>query len=187
MRIAARALLLIFISFTAAWFLVKPVRVTLPTVFGITCFDKVICLEDASKLGEAQRLYAESASFVSDTVGRIDGSPKVIFCSSVKCDNTFGLGARSAVTFGRMGTVIGHHSWHSHFVRHELIHFLQYERLGVLTVLLKPKWIIEGMAYSMSLDSRSELEEPWQNYRIMFNEWYSNIDKNNLWQIILEY
>jgi hypothetical protein len=187
MKIAARMLLLILISLTAAWFIVKPIRVTHPAVFGITCFNEVVCLDDASKLEEAQRLYAESANFVSDTVGSIEGSPKVIFCSSVKCNDAFGLGARSAVTFGRMGTVIAHNSWHSHIVRHELIHFLQYERLGVLRVLLMPDWIIEGMAYSMSLDSRSELEEPWQHYRSKFSNWYGSIDKNNLWKLVIEY
>jgi hypothetical protein len=37
--------------------------------------------------------------------------------------------------------------------------------------MAKP-WLIEGMAYSLSNDPRSELHEPFESYRQQFNNWY---------------
>lgn len=47
--------------------------------------------------------------------------------------------------------------WEPHFVRHEMIHHLQAERLSTLTLLLKPRWFVEGMACALSDDPREPL------------------------------
>jgi hypothetical protein len=104
-----------------------------------------------------------------------------VFCSTQACADSFGLGDRSAVTVGTVGTVIGPHAWAPHYVRHELIRQLQAERLGVMSLLLKPSWFVEGMAYALSDDPRPTLTEPWQGYRARFKSWHSTIGTADIW------
>lgn len=182
MKIAFRiAFLLLVVVPLAAWFIVKPVRVIAPTANGMQCANKSVCVEVPDKLQEATALYSESLSFVEKSVGPIQGEPLVVFCSTQTCANQFGLGARSAVTVGTIGTVIGPNAWKAYYVRHELIHHLQGQQFGVLRRILMPSWLIEGMAYSLSEDSRSNLAEPWQQYRDQFNKWLATIGRENMW------
>lgn len=67
-------------------------------------------------------------------------------------------------------------------MRHELIHYLQGKGLGVLNLLFKPSWFIEGMAYGLSQDPRHKLAEPFQSYRAEFLSWYATIDKSKIWR-----
>lgn len=165
----------------AAWFVVKPVRVVAPTTVGMHCVNPWICVETPDTLAQAQALYDESLSFVNQHVGEIQGSPRVVFCSTPQCADLFGLGARSAVTVGTVGTVIGPRAWKPYYVRHELIHHLQGQRWGVLRRILMPSWLIEGMAYSLSEDPRPNLAEPWQGHRHQFNQWLGKVGPENLW------
>jgi hypothetical protein len=68
--------------------------------------------------------------------------------------------------------VIGPRAWKPFYVRHELIHYSQAERLGTLSLLLKPQWFVEGMAYALSQDPRAPLAEPFESYRRSFLAWY---------------
>lgn len=176
------ALLLLVVVPVAAWAFVKPVRVIAPMLIGISCPDTPVCVEDASTLQSAMQIYSEGLSFVSETISPVEGTPRVIFCSSEACANSFGLGARSAITLGTIGTVIGPRAWKAYYVRHELIHHLQGQRLGVLNRMFKPSWFVEGMAYSLSQDPREPLAEPFESYRSRFLSWYSAVGKNNIWQ-----
>ncbi|MFZ3126378.1 MAG: hypothetical protein WA136_00045 [Rhodoferax sp.] len=182
MKIALRIAFLLFVVVPfAAWFIVKPVRVIVPTVIGMQCASKAICVEATDKLPEATALYNESLAFVGQSVGPIQGRPLVVFCSTQNCANQFGLGARSAVTVGTIGTVIGPNAWKDYYVRHELIHHLQGQQFGVFRRILMPSWLIEGMAYSLSADSRAKLAEPWQQYRDQFNKWLAMVGRENMW------
>jgi hypothetical protein len=164
-----------------AWFVVKPVRVVAPTTVGLHCVNPWVCVEAPDTFPQAQALYDESLSFVNQHVGRIEGLPRVVFCSTQACADQFGLGARSAVTVGTVGTVIGPRAWQAHYVRHELIHHLQGQKWGVLRRLFMPSWLVEGMAYSLSEDPRPQLAEPWQNDRSQFNQWLGQVGPENLW------
>ncbi len=175
------AFLLLVVVPLAAWFIVKPVRVIAPTVNGMHCASKSVCIETADKLPEATALYEESLSFVGKSVGAIQGRPLVVFCSTPTCADRFGLGARSAVTIGTLGTVIGPNAWKAYYVRHELIHHLQGQQFGVLRRLFMPSWLIEGMAYALSEDTRAKLAEPWQQYRDQFNQWLATVGRENMW------
>jgi hypothetical protein len=86
------------------------------------------------------------------------------------------------VTLGTWGTVIGPKAWTDYYVRHELIHHLQGQRLGVLNTLLKPPWFVEGMAYALSGDPRAPLAEPFEGYRRTFSAWMDAVDKGKLWE-----
>lgn len=166
----------------AAWLLVKPVRVIAPAWAGLACRGASVCVEDPSTLPAAEQLYAEGMAFVSQSISPLEGAPRVVFCSTAACADYFGLGARSAVTVGTLGTVIGPRAWKAYYVRHELIHHLQGQRMGVLRRMLKPAWFVEGMAYSLSQDPRAPLAEPWEGHRSRFNAWFGSMDKSRLWQ-----
>ena len=176
------ALLLLVVVPVAAWFAVRPVRVAAPTLAGVSCPGALICLDDLSRLAEAEQLYSDGLAFVSAAVSPLAGTPRVIFCSTEACANSFGLGARSAVTVGAVGTVIGPRAWKPHYLRHELIHQLQAQRLGTVALLFKPSWFVEGMAYALSEDPRPSLGEPLQGYRLRFLAWYQSMGKDDLWR-----
>ena len=176
------ALLIFVVAPVAAWALVKPVRVIAPELVGISCNQTSVCVEELSTREAANKLYAEGTAFVSQSISPLAEAPRVVFCSTEACANAFGLGARSAVTVGAFGTVIGPHAWKAYYVRHELIHHLQGQRMGVLQRMFKPTWFVEGMAYSLSQDPRFPLAQPWESHRSRFNAWYGTIAKDHLWQ-----
>ena len=166
----------------AAWAFIKPVRVLAPELAGVTCHGKV-CVDDLSRLAEATSLYVEAVRYVQDSVGAFQGAPRAVFCSTQPCSKSFGFTSNDAYNFGTVCIVISHRGWRPYFVRHELIHHLQNERLGSLrTVLFKPIWFREGMAYSLSQDPRRSLPEPLQSYRSEFEVWFRQIGISGLWQ-----
>ena len=179
------AILVFVIVPILAWAIVRPVRVILPGVGAdITCVDATICVDDPSRIESAKALYAEAVPFVSQRPGAGEGQPKIIFCSTQACADHFGLGARSAITVGQFGSVIGPRAWKPYYVRHELIHHEQYRRLGVVRVLRSPGWLIEGMAYGLSEDPRPTLGEPWESDRKQFLSWYGTMQPEQLWSRI---
>lgn len=153
-----------------------------PKLAGVVCVSESVCLDDLSQAQEATRLYSEAWAFVSENLGTVEGTPQVIFCSKQACADSFGLGARSAITFGTFGIVVGPRAWKPYYVRHELIHYMQGKRLGVLSLLLKPSWLIEGIAYGLSQDPRAPLTEPFETFRARFLSWYASINKSEVWQ-----
>jgi hypothetical protein len=180
-KITIAAVLFALLAPAAAWAAFKPIRVIAPELLGLHCAESGVCVEDLSSAAAAKSLYAESVAFVSSTVSPLEGIPKVIFCSSETCARSFGLGARSALTVGTVGTVIGPRAWTPYYVRHELIHQLQGQQLGVVSLWLKPSWFVEGMAYSLSQDPRQPLAEPFESWRSQFSFWYQKFGKSNLW------
>lgn len=176
------ALVLLVCTPLAAWALVKPVRVVAPSLAGLQCAEHGVCVENESDRPEADRLHAEAASFVAAHVGAVTGSPQLVFCSTQACADTFGLGRRSAVALGTVGMVIGPRAWEPYYVRHELIHLVQAQRLGTIPLLLRPAWWTEGMAYTLSEDPRVELGQPLQDYRTRFRAWFAQVGQAGLWQ-----
>lgn len=138
-------------------------------------------MDDVAKFEAAKDLHTEALSFIASTLAPLSQNPKVIFCSTVACAESFGLGARSAVTVARFGTVIGPNAWKNYYVRHEMIHVLQAEQIGVIRLLFKPEWFIEGMAYTLSDDPRDKLIEPFETDRKLFRTWYQAIGKDSVW------
>jgi hypothetical protein len=178
---ALSVLSIVLIASVGAWFIVKPVRALFPTWVGMVCPNGQVCLDTAPRSAEAQALYEEAITFVSTGIGTLQGSPKVVFCSTDACAENFGLGKRSAVTIGSWVTVIGPRAWKPYYVRHELIHVLQSQRLGELPLMRKPQWFKEGMAYSFSQDPRRPLAEPFESERAQFESWYHAAHADQLW------
>lgn len=165
----------------SVWAFFKPVRVIAPELTELSCVNEIICIDNVSLYKEAVTLYEEALHFVESSVGTIEQKPKVIFCSTQACSQSFGLGIRTAINIGTFGIVISPRAWKPYYVRHEMIHHLQNERLGMLRVWRDPKWIIEGMAYTLSQDPRPKLSEPFEQYRSQFKVWYKQVGKEQLW------
>ena len=164
----------------AAWALVKPVRVLAPELVGLSCVDRV-CVDDPARRAEAVALYEQAVRFVEGSAGALQAPPRAVFCATRACAATFGFGARRAYTVGTFGIALGERAWQPYFVRHELIHHLQNERLGaVRNSFFKPRWFREGMAYSLSGDPRP-LPEPLQGYRAQFDAWFRDVGPARLW------
>ena len=178
-----RLLVMLAVVPLITWFAVKPVRVVEPRLAGVHCVSATVCIDDLARVEEAAGLYAEAMAFVPDVLGSFKGMPRVIFCATQACADAFGLGARAAVTLGTWGTVIAPRAWAPHFVRHELIHYAQAERIGTLRLLFKPQWFVEGMAYALSQDPREPLTEPFESQRRRFRAWYAAVGKQGLWQV----
>ena len=182
-RVLKRILLVaVLASPVAVWALYKPVRVLAPRLNGVSCPSEVICTDAPSRYPEASKLYEDALLFVGSTAGEMEHRPRVIFCATDACYRSFGFRGSAANTIGTFGIVVSPRGWMPHYVRHEMLHHLQKERLGGLRIwLVTPQWFIEGMAYSLSGDPRPVLAEPWQGYRSRFEAWYRQIGREHLW------
>ena len=177
-----RVLLICLVSSpVAAWAFYKPVRVLAPELAGVSCVSELICTDDVSRHAEADELYDQAHAFVTSSVGTIEEKPRVIFCTSQECFRSFGFDRAAAHTVGISGIVLAPRGWKDYVLRHEMIHHLQAERLGVIRQWRMPDWFSEGMAYVFSEDPRPTLEEPWQRHRSQFKRWYRSVGKENLW------
>ena len=179
-----RIILICLIIFPAVvWATFKPVRILAPElVTGITCMSDTICLDDVSRYPEAIKLYDEAFDFVVSTIDKIEKKPKIIFCSTQTCFKSFGFNKASAQTVGKSGIVISPKGWTYYYLRHEIIHHLQAERMGVISQWRSPNWFIEGMAYMLSEDPREQLSKTHQEYREKFSKWYKTVGKDKLWE-----
>lgn len=181
-KILGRLLLIaLLIAPFAAWAFYKPIRVLVPEVNGVSCINEYICIEYLSEKEKAESLYRKSIQFINISVGEINNNPRVIFCSTTSCYESFGFHLPAkAKTVGSFGIVVSPKGWTESYLRHEMIHHIQIEKFGALAHWRAPKWLKEGMAYSLSEDTRN-LKEPWAGYRAKFENWYEKIDKNELW------
>ena len=170
------------ISPAIVWIFLKPVRILAPEfVSGITCISDTVCIEDLSRSSEAEQLYNEAINFVTESVDEIKTNPRITFCSSQACFKSFGFNKSSAITIAKLGIIVSPKGWKDYYIRHEIIHHLQAERMGVISLWQSPYWYKEGMAYFLSNDPRNDLGHPLQDYRTEFQVWYKNVGKDNLW------
>ncbi|MDD2661758.1 hypothetical protein [Rhodoferax sp.] len=177
------AVILAHLAPVTAWAAFKPIRVLAPELLGLHCSSQGVCVDDLARLGEATALKAEAAAFVGMKVGRISHVPRAVFCSTAECAKAFGFTHQGAYNVGTFGLAISPRGWHPHFVRHELIHHLQNERLGTLNAwFFKPNWLLEGMAYSLSEDPRRPLPQPLEGWRSRFEQWLPSIGNQSIWQ-----
>ena len=165
----------------AAWTFYKPTRVLAPEWNGVSCLSESICTDDPSRYKEALALYDEAYTFVHSSVGAIEQKPRVIFCASHACFRSFGFDKAAAHTVGISGIVVSPRGWKGYYLRHEMIHHLQAERLGVFGQWRSPAWLTEGMAYALGQDPRPDLGEPGQRHRATFDKWYRAVGKARLW------
>ena len=165
-----------------AWYTYKPMRVIAPQWNGVSCITEHICLESLDKTEVATFHYDSAVVFVDEFVGKVQSKPRITFCSSAECFGAFGFHTPAkAKTVGLSGIVIGPDGWENHIIRHEIIHHLQSERLGIIRQWRSPPWFKEGMAYYLSGDDR-KLAEPFESYREKFSNWYRQEGKEHMWE-----
>ncbi|MGS0894816.1 hypothetical protein ACVBGC_20110 [Burkholderia stagnalis] len=170
----------------AAYALVKPLRIVAPALIsGVSCPRADICTDDVAKLDDARQLYRDGSARAAAAVGAFHAAPRVVFCSTRACADAFGLDRRAALTLGNFGVVVAPRGWQTYFLAHELIHHRQAEVLGNLAVATKPRWLIEGMAYSLSEDPRRPLAEPFESWRTRFDAWHAALGGLPLWEAAL--
>lgn len=163
----------------------KPSRIFVPALAGVHCSKNNICTDDSSRMEEAQLLGSEALKNVEDKLGFLDYEPKIIFCTTQKCFESFGFVKASAQTIYTFATVISPRGWKSYYVEHELIHQWQFSKVGY-KMYLAPQWLLEGMAYGLSDDERTVLKEPFEMYKNQFRTWYKGVNKAYLVKAIKE-
>jgi hypothetical protein len=183
MRLSLRLALLTLLALPlAAWAFFRPIRVLAPELAGVRCYSGGVCSDDPERVSEALSLKLEAVQFVQRKIGKIENVPRMIFCSSLACEKSFGFTGNASYNVGTSGLVVASRGWRDYYVRHELIHHVQGERLGVIRLwLFTPKWFIEGMAYSLSDDPRHPLQEPFEGFRSKYERWASQIPSQALW------
>lgn len=180
-RIAIGGGILLIIAPVIIWLIYKPVRFIWPSMNGVSCVHENICIEDSTKLIEAETLYNEAKKYVQSELGEFEEYPHFIFCETQSCFERFGFNRASAQSLGTLSTVVGPKGWKKYIIEHEMIHYIQNERLGSIRFVSLPQWFVEGMAYSISQDPCENLEEPWQSYRERFAEWHRSLGDKDLW------
>lgn len=116
----------------------------------------------------AQALVLPALLDVTEKLGQLDSRPTIIFCSTEKCFNIFGQRRSTSVAFGDRAVLIGPRGWVNHYLRHELIHVAQYQKLGLLRAWRAPQWLMEGMVYSLSDDPRRPLPGELEALRVEY-------------------
>jgi hypothetical protein len=158
----------------------KPARIIIPEVLGFNRVDKGLYIDDMRRMEEARLLRDQALEEIQKKFGQTKNEPKIIFCSFQQSFEKFGFKKSASRSVGTYGIVIGPRAWAKYYIKHELIHYWQAENLGIIKMNYYPTWLIEGMAYSLSDDPRTTLNEPWETYREEFTNWYKQIDKSNL-------
>jgi len=173
-------LLALFCLPVLAWAAIKPVRMVAPSLQGVSCFGQ-ICVEEKARLEHAAALHRSAAVFVEAVLGRIEGSPRTIFCSTTECYRAFGGGQEKAISYPWLGALISPGAWKPHFVRHELVHQVQYQELGAVGTMRAPLWLREGMAYSVSEPPAAEFPDQFRPLAAQYEEWVHSIAPGQLW------
>lgn len=161
--------------------LVKPIRVALAQQLPFLSCQGNVCVDEPQQQDKAQKLYDQAIQQTQLRVGNFQHHPTMIFCSTQACAETFGMEHAAAKAVGNLGTVIAPRGWKEFYIVHELIHDRQAEEWGNLAMLTKPKWLIEGMAYTLSNDPRPKLSPPFEQWCIQFQSWYQQ-HHQDLWQ-----
>lgn len=175
------ASLLVALLPVAALAIPNPLRAFAPGMFGLICDPNCLCVEDAQHLAGAQALALPALIDVAEKLGELDSRPTIIFCSTEKCFNIFGQRRATSVAFGGSAVLIGPRGWAKHYIRHELIHVAQYQKLGPMGAWRAPMWLIEGMAYSLSDDSRRPLPGELEALRAEFERRFGGEKGEALW------
>ena len=172
--------LLLLLSPFIAFALVKPIKILIPEIAEVKCVESWLCLDDISKLEAASALYEASLNDVEATLTAFNKKPKVVFCATQSCFSKFGFNKEAANSIGSFGVVIAPRGWERHYITHEIIHQWQSETFGCISTWLAPKWVTEGMAYSLSNDPREVLTEPFQAYREQYNRMFGHLEGHQL-------
>lgn len=157
------------------WWLVKPVRLLIPSANNVICQGNV-CVDDETALPVAKQLYFASVKQMAAQGIDYDLPAKFVYCRSKACYTAFGGGNERAMSYPYLGTVIAPESWQTYISTHEMVHRVQFNQLGAIKTLSLPDWIIEGMAYQFSGAPKSDIPEHYYSKIERFKNWSPKAD-----------
>lgn len=164
-----------------AWAAFKPVRILAPTFNGMTCIDRV-CVEEPSRLIEAQALQRAAVAEVGRKLVPLERAPVTVFCSTRQCYHSFGGGMERGAALFNWGVILPPESWLSYMVEHEYIHMLQSQELGLLGRQQTPAWFKEGMPFFISEPPPHELPDYARPLASRYQAWEQRVGRENVWK-----
>jgi hypothetical protein len=155
-------------------------RLAVPAVFGMHCAGPV-CVEDAKDKAVANQLYGKALSHINGNVKQLETNPRFTFCRTRSCYKRFGGGEERAMTYPYLGTIIASESWQSHIVKHEMVHWLQFQEYGAIGTMSKPVRFREGMAYALSGAPSSDIPTAHMPFVRQYDAWQKGRSMREIW------
>ena len=168
-----------------AWATFKPVRILAPTLNRVTCVARV-CVEDFSKLSQAQTLQHNAVAAVERKLLPLDQAPLTVFCSTRECYRSFGGGMERGAAILNWGVILPPESWVAHIVEHEYIHMLQAQQLGLFGREGMPQWFKEGMPFLISAPPAHDLPAYARPLIAQYQTWEQKEGRGNVWRRALD-
>jgi hypothetical protein len=166
---------------TSVVVLVKPFRIPIAQVFGVQCID-FICYENGTDRQSVEQLYHAAANDIS-RLHLLKSRPRFIFCVTSTCYRAFGGGNERAISYPFLGTVIAPDSWQPYIVKHEMVHWLQFQEFGALGTMRKPFWLREGMAYSLSAAPAWDIPQQHSKLVLQYEAWARDKEMHDILKI----
>lgn len=151
-----------------------PLRIAAPQLFGMHCAEQV-CVESDRDLETALALFRSARDDVEALAGTELPPHRAVLCKSDACHARFGGGAERAISFPFLGMVVAGQSWQDYIIRHELIHWLQFEHYGAFETMSHPAWFREGMAYALSDAPDWDIPEPFKPWIAESQYWQGDM------------
>jgi hypothetical protein len=160
-----------------------PQRMIAPSWFGLSEVAPNVFSDDPSKAKQQLAFIDQSNQTVSAFFGDLQSTPRIIFCTTMKCEQTFGKNGSVAVAYGWhfihipprafIDPIVG-----QVLVTHEHVHIELVKRWGWTALYDEkiPSWFNEGLASLLSQDSRirynhNQAERGWIKQSTSFWEW----------------
>lgn len=153
-----------------AFWAAPPLKLAAPSLFGLECSERV-CVEQAEDMPQASELFASAAAAVETQTGLVVPRLNAVLCRSETCYRKFGGGEERAISYPFLGMVVAGRSWQDYIVRHELIHWLQFEYFGAFETMAQPVWFREGMAYALSGAPGHDIPDLFKSWMVQYLGW----------------
>lgn len=150
--------------------LVPPLRMLEPALFGLTC-NQSVCVERSGDLDAALTLVTAARADVIALTDLQVPDLKIVLCRTADCYRLFGGGAERAISYPFLGMIVAGRSWQDYIIRHELIHWLQFGHFGAIETMTLPVWFREGMAYELSGAPDWDIPEPFRPWMAQYRHW----------------
>lgn len=71
----------------------------------------------------------------------------------------------------------------AHLVKHEMVHWLQFQEFGALGTMRKPFWLREGMAYSLSAAPAWDIPQQHSKLVLQYEAWARGKEMHDILKI----
>lgn len=161
-------------------------RALTPALFNVPSIEDSIYTDAPERREEFLTLLKEARSRSEAFFGPLQRSPRIIFCTTERCADTFGL-KPLGITYGRHLILLGPKGVNEMILTHELAHVQLHSSLGVQDIFTPriPAWFNEGLASYLANDPRLTTYEPsearWITQAQSFRDW-GRLHQEHAWQ-----